>query len=103
MEELEHVLAIPREEVLLVSAKEGTGVPEVLEAIVARVPPPKGDPETPLRGLIFDSHYDPYKGVVAYVRLFEGQLADHESVRLMASVPSRRSSSWASSDHSRWP
>jgi GTP-binding protein LepA len=85
MEELENVLAIPREEVLLVSAKEGTGVAEVLEAIVARVPPPKGDPEKPLRGLIFDSHYDPYKGVVAYVRLFEGRLADHESVRLMAS------------------
>jgi GTP-binding protein LepA len=85
MDELERVLAIPREEVLLVSAKEGTGVPDVLEAIVARVPMPKGDPDKPLRGLIFDSHYDPYKGVVAYVRLFEGRLADHESVRLMAS------------------
>ena len=85
MDELESVLAIPREEVLLVSAKEGTGVAEVLEAVVARVPPPKGDPDKPLRGLIFNSHYDPYKGVVAYVRLFEGKLADHESVRLMAS------------------
>ncbi len=85
IEELERVLAIPREEVLLVSAKEGTGVPEVLEQIVARVPPPKGDADKPLRGLIFDSHYDPYKGVVAYVRLFECRLADHESVRLMAS------------------
>ncbi|MDL2335925.1 MAG: translation elongation factor 4 [Chloroflexota bacterium] len=85
MDELESVLAIPREEVLLVSAKEGTGVAEVLEAVVARVPAPKGDPDKPLRGLIFDSHYDPYKGVVAYVRLFEGRLADHQSVRLMAS------------------
>jgi GTP-binding protein LepA len=85
MEELESVLAIPREEVLLVSAKEGTGVAEVLEAIVARVPPPKGDAEKPLRGLIFDSHYDPYKGVVAYVRLVEGTLTDREEVRLMAS------------------
>jgi GTP-binding protein LepA len=85
MEELESVLAIPREEVLLVSAKDGTGVPEVLEAIVQRIPPPKGDPERPLRGLIFDSHYDPYKGVVAYVRLFEGKLVQHENVRLMAS------------------
>ncbi len=85
MEELENVLAIPREEVLLVSAKEGTGVPEVLEAIVARIPPPSGDPEAPLQGLIFDSHYDPYKGVVAYVRLFAGRLHDHDNVALMAS------------------
>jgi GTP-binding protein LepA len=68
-----------------VSAKEGTGVSDVLEAIVERVPPPKGDPEANLRGLIFDSHYDPYKGVVAYVRLFEGRLGQHEQVRLMAS------------------
>ena len=79
------MLAIPREEILLVSAKDGTGVPEVLEAIVARVPPPKGSPDSPLQGLIFDSHYDPYKGVVAYVRLFEGRLSDRDSVRLMAS------------------
>jgi GTP-binding protein LepA len=85
IEELENVLAIPREEVILVSAKEGTNVEAVLEAIVQRVPPPKGDPDAPLRGLIFDSHYDPYKGVVAYVRLAEGTLHDHDTVRLMAS------------------
>ncbi|HYI22266.1 MAG TPA: translation elongation factor 4 [Candidatus Limnocylindrales bacterium] len=85
IEELETILAIPREEVLLVSAKDGTGIPEVLEAIVARVPPPKGSPDNPLQGLIFDSHYDPYKGVVAYVRLFEGRLSGRDSVRLMAS------------------
>ena len=85
IEDLESVLAIPREEVLLVSAKEGTGVPDVLEAIVARVPPPKGDRDAPLEGLIFDSHYDPYKGVVAYVRLFNGHLGQHELARLMAS------------------
>ncbi|HEY7599047.1 MAG TPA: translation elongation factor 4, partial [Candidatus Limnocylindrales bacterium] len=85
IDELENVLAIPREEVLLVSAKEGTGVPAVLEAIVERVPPPKGDPEAPLQGLIFDSHYDPYKGVVAYVRLVNGRLRQHDSVRLMGS------------------
>jgi GTP-binding protein LepA len=85
MEELESVLAIPREEVLLVSAKEGTGVPAVLEAIVLRIPPPSGDAAEPLQGLIFDSHYDPYKGVVAYVRLAQGTLHQHENVRLMAS------------------
>ena len=85
MDELENILAIPREEVILASAKEGTGVPEILEAIVARIPAPKGDPTRPLRGLIFDSHYDPYKGVIVYVRLAEGTLKDHATVRLMAS------------------
>jgi len=85
MEELETVLAIPREEVLLVSAKEGTGVPELLEAIVSRIPPPKGDPADALRALVFDSHYDPYKGVVVYVRLASGTLHAHDRIRLMAS------------------
>ncbi len=85
IEELESILAIPREEVILVSAKDGTGVPDVLEAVVARIPPPKGDAAQPLQGLIFDSHYDPYKGVVAYVRLFAGRLGQHETVHLMAS------------------
>ncbi len=85
MDELENVLAIPREEVILASAKEGTGVPEILEAIVARVPPPSGSPEAPLRALVFDSHYDPYKGVVCYIRLEEGTLHDHDGIRLMAS------------------
>ncbi|HVA84729.1 MAG TPA: translation elongation factor 4, partial [Candidatus Saccharimonadales bacterium] len=85
MDELENVLAIPREEVLLASAKEGTGVPEILEAIVARVPPPKGDPNARLKGLIFDSHYDPYKGVIVYVRLAAGTLHRHDTIRLMAS------------------
>ena len=68
MDELENVLAIPREEVILASAKEGIGIDEILEAIVARVPPPKGDPDRPLMGLIFDSHYDQYKGVVVRPR-----------------------------------
>ena len=85
MDELESVLAIPREEVILASAKEGTGVPEILEAIVARIPPPKGDPSAPLRALVFDSHYDPYKGVVCYVKLAEGSLHDHDVIRLIAS------------------
>ncbi len=85
IEELENVLAIPREEVILVSAKDGTNVPEVLEAIVERIPPPAGDPDAPLSGLIFDSHYDVYKGVVAYVRLSQGTLRENEEIRLMAS------------------
>jgi GTP-binding protein LepA len=82
--ELEETLAIPREEVILASAKEGTGVGEVLEAIVSRIPPPRGDPASPLQALVFDSHYDQYKGVVAYVRVANGTLHDHERIRFMA-------------------
>ena len=83
MRELEETLAMPREEALLVSAKEGTGVLEILEAIVRRVPAPSGDASAPLQALVFDSHYDPYKGVVAYVRLAAGTLHDHERIRFM--------------------
>ena len=85
IEELESVLAIPREEVILASAKDGTGVDEILEAIVTRVPPPRGDPQAPLQALIFDSHYDPYKGVVTYIRLEQGTLRVHDTIRLMGS------------------
>ena len=85
IEELENVLAIPREEVILASAKEGIGIEDILEAVVARIPPPRGDPNGPLQGLIFDSHYDAYKGVVVYVRLASGTLHAHDTIRLMAS------------------
>jgi GTP-binding protein LepA len=85
MDELENVLAIPREEVLLASAKDGTGVPEILEAIVARIPPPTGEAGAPLRALVFDSHYDPYKGVIVYVRLDEGAVHERDTIRLMGS------------------
>ena len=82
--ELEETLAIPREEVILASAKEGIGVAEILEAIVTRIPPPSGEASAPLQALVFDSHYDPYKGVVAYVRVANGTLHDHERIRFMA-------------------
>jgi GTP-binding protein LepA len=85
IEELENVLAIPREEVLLASAKDGTGIDAILEAIVARIPPPTGDPDAPLRALVFDSHYDAYKGVVVYVRLESGRLHERDTIKLMAS------------------
>jgi GTP-binding protein LepA len=85
MEELESVLAIPHEEVILASAKDGTGIAEILEAIVSRIPPPKGDPSAPLKALVFDSHYDPYKGVIVHVRLAEGTLHAHDRIRVMAS------------------
>jgi GTP-binding protein LepA len=85
IDELENVLAIPREEVILASAKEGTGVPDILEAIVERIPAPTGDPAAPVQGLIFDSHYDAYKGVIVYVRLEQGTLKVSDPIRLMAS------------------
>ena len=84
MDELEETLAIPREEVILASAKEGTGIGEILEAIVKRVPAPAHDASAPLAALAFDSHYDQYKGVVAYVRLAAGTLHDHDRIRFMA-------------------
>jgi GTP-binding protein LepA len=85
IDELENVLAIPREEVILASAKDGTGVPDILEAIVERIPAPKGDPTAPVQGLIFDSHYDAYKGVIVYVRMAQGTLKLTDPIRLMAS------------------
>jgi GTP-binding protein LepA len=82
--DLEELLGIPAEQVLQTSAREGIGTKDVLEAIVRAVPPPQGDPEAPLRALIFDSHYDPYKGVVAYVRIVDGQLKGHQRLELMS-------------------
>ncbi|MGE5221405.1 MAG: translation elongation factor 4 [Omnitrophica WOR_2 bacterium] len=84
-EEISSLLGTPVNEILRISAKEGTNVGAVLEAIVQQVPPPKGDPADPLQALIFDSHYDPYKGVVAYIRVIEGQILPADSLRLMGS------------------
>ena len=83
-QEIEDLIGIDAADVLPVSAKEGTGVEALLEAVVARVPPPQGEPEDPFRALIFDSHYDAYKGVVAYVRAVDGRLHKGEAIRLIA-------------------
>jgi GTP-binding protein LepA len=72
--EIKDLLGVKDEEILLVSAKEGTGVRELLEAIVKRVPPPKGDINGKLKALIFDAKYDNYKGVIVHIRLFDGQV-----------------------------
>ncbi len=82
--EIEELLGTPFDDVLLVSAKEGTNVPAVLEAVVREVPPPRGDPAAPARALIFDSHYDSYKGVVAYVRVFDGALRPGSNLKVMS-------------------
>jgi GTP-binding protein LepA len=82
--EIEQVVGIPSEEMLKVSAKTGEGVPALLEAIVRRVPPPKGDPDGPTRALIFDSLYDIYRGVITYVRMVDGRVRKGDRVRMMA-------------------
>jgi GTP-binding protein LepA len=81
--ELERVIGFSRDEVLMASAKEGTGVSEILEAIRDRIPPPKGNPASPLQALIFDSKYDVYKGVLAYVRVFQGSMQGRAELALM--------------------
>jgi GTP-binding protein LepA len=83
-EQIESVLAIPAEDALLISAKSGIGVEDVLEAIVARVPPPKGSAENPLQALIFDSWFDIYRGAVVLVRVMEGRIKNHVKIKLVA-------------------
>ncbi len=84
-EQIESVLAIPADDALLISAKNGLGVAAVLDAIVQRIPPPTGTAETPLRALIFDSWFDAYRGAVVLVRVMEGRIAPRMKIRLCAS------------------
>ena len=82
--EIEDVIGLSADEVPLISAKTGLNVKTVLECIVSNVPPPDGDPEKPLKALIFDSYYDAYKGVVIYVRIKDGRVKLGDTIRLMA-------------------
>ncbi|MDY0092616.1 MAG: translation elongation factor 4 [Candidatus Vecturithrix sp.] len=84
-EQIEEILAIDASEAILVSAKQGSGIEEVLEAIVQRIPPPAGDKNAPLRALIFDSWFDSYQGAVVYLRVFDGTISKGMTVRMMSS------------------
>jgi len=83
-EQIENVLAIPADDALLISAKSGIGVEEVLEEIVRKVPAPVGSADSPLRALIFDSWFDSYRGAVVLVRVMEGRITPHMKIRLCA-------------------
>ncbi len=84
IEDLHNLLGTPKDQILRISAKKGTNVEEVLQAIVDLVPPPEGEDEAPLQALIFDSHYDSYKGVVAYVRVFNGSIEREDTILMMS-------------------
>jgi GTP-binding protein LepA len=82
--EIEDVIGLDASEAVLASAKAGIGIEEILEQIVTKVPAPAGDPDKPLKALIFDSHYDPYKGVVVYVRVVDGSIRAGSQILMMA-------------------
>ena len=84
-DEVENILALPAQDAPEISAKQGVNIPAVLEDIVRNIPAPQGDPEAPLKALIFDSQYDPYVGVIVYFRVMEGTLKKGMEVRMMAS------------------
>ncbi len=82
-EELDRVLGLPADEILEISAKTGEGVPRLLDAVIARIPAPTGDPDAPLQALIFDSYYDQYRGVISSIRIVDGTLRGDARVRMM--------------------
>src|SRR5437899_10038784 len=81
-EQIEQVIGLDASDAILVSAKQGIGIKETLEAVVKRVPQPKGDPDAPLRALIFDSWFDPYRGVIILLRVVEGRIKVGQKIRL---------------------
>lgn len=83
-QEIEDVIGLDASEAVHASAKAGIGIKEILEQVVQKVPAPTGDPEQPLKALIFDSHYDPYKGVIVYVRVVDGQIKSGSKIKMMA-------------------
>jgi GTP-binding protein LepA len=83
IEEMQQSLAVDPAEVLKVSAKTGIGIDELLEAVVQRIPPPVGDPEAPLQAMVFDSHYDEYRGAIIYIRIMNGAVEKGQKIRLL--------------------
>jgi GTP-binding protein LepA len=83
-QEIEDVIGLDTSEAVLASAKAGIGIKEILEQVVKKVPPPSGDTNQPLKALIFDSHYDPYKGVIVYVRVMDGAIRAGSKIKFMA-------------------
>lgn len=83
-QELEDVIGLPGDEAVLVSARTGQGIDQILEAIVERIPAPKGDPQAPTRAMIFDSYYDQYRGAIAYARVVDGAIRVGDTIRMMS-------------------
>ena len=83
--EIGDLIGLLPNEIIRASAKTGLGISDVLQAVVDHIPPPEGDPKLPLKALVFDSHYDPYKGVVAYVKIVQGTVGRTSRIRMMAS------------------
>ncbi len=84
LDQIEQMIGLRQDEALLASAKSGIGIHAILEAIVQRIPPPEGDPEKPLRALIFDSWFDSYRGVIVLIRVMEGRIRLKQKIRLMS-------------------
>ncbi len=83
-------LGLDADMAVLASAKEGTGIEEVMESVIKYLPPPKGDPDAPLKALIFDSHYDPYRGTVVHIRIMEGRIKPGDTIMFMSNKASYR-------------
>ena len=89
-EEIEVDLGLDSDQAILCSAKEGTGIDQVLDAVVQYIPPPKGSPDDPLKALIFDAHYDPFRGTIVSCRIFSGTLTTGDTIRLMSNKAAYR-------------
>ena len=97
------MIGLDASDAVLASAKNGIGIKDILEAVVRRVPAPKGDPNAPLRALIFDSWFDPYRGVIILTRIVDGRFAKVRRSGSGRTAPSTKSKVWASNRRSRCP